>query len=69
MCIVRTLRIIQPRKLVNVLDRVATVWHAKAKVKVKTLQQPFIEVVAFDHAKVVDWFVANREFDSERREK
>ena len=61
--------LVERRKLVNVLDRVATVGHAEAEVKVEALEKSFVEVVSLDHAKVLNGFVANRELDPETNRK
>lgn len=60
----------QSRELVDVLARVLTARHAKAKLKIEALQQLITEIMPLNHAEVVYWLIPNCELDSaETREK
>ena len=41
-------------EFIYVFARVAAVWDAEAKVKVKVLQKALLEIMPFDHAKAVN---------------
>lgn len=51
------------------LARIRGIWYAEAEVKVKCLQQSFLEEVPLNHTKVFHVLISHLKFDTERRER
>lgn len=49
------------------LNCVTTVRNAEAKFKIKALEHPIPEVMFFNHAKFVHWFVTNNKLNPENK--